>query len=85
MIIICDICKQYICPSACPSFTGYVAQIGDSKRVCSVCEVRVYNADKYYEKDDNILCSECAEELISPDLLDFLGCSDTKEFFDMLY
>ncbi len=64
---------------------GYLAQAGQAEGMCYSCGTRVYNADKYYKKDDKILCSECAEELISPELLDFLVCTDIKEFFDMLY
>lgn len=85
MIIICEYCGQYICPSACPNFEGYVAGLGSSIGNCSVCESRVYDEDGHQEKNGKILCAECAEELVSPELLEFLDCTDIEEFFDMLW
>jgi hypothetical protein len=36
-------------------------------------------------KNEKYLCEHCASELISPELLAFLDCEDTEDFFDMLY
>lgn len=85
MIIICKYCGQYVCPSSCPSFAGRVAGLGQHTGTCSNCEVRVYGQEKYYEKNGKILCTECAEELISPELLSFLSCEDIDDFFDALW
>ena len=84
MINICKICGQYNCPPACPSFDGFVAGLGSSIGECEVCGSRAYSDDTYFEKNGKILCKDCAEELISPELLDFLDFADIKEFFDML-
>lgn len=85
MIIICEHCGQYLCPPPCPNFSGYVAGPGSAVGTCEVCGARIYEDEKRYCKDGKIMCAECAEELISPELLEFLGCADIKEFFDMLW
>ncbi len=84
VIIICKICGQYICPSSCPEFSGYVPGIGISKNECFMCGVRIYEDDEFFKKNGKVLCKDCAEELISQELLDFLDCTDVTEFFDML-
>ncbi len=84
VIIICKICGQYICPSSCPEFDGFVAGLGSALGECELCSARVYEGDEYYIKNGKILCEECTRELISPELLDFLECADIKDFFDML-
>ncbi len=76
---------QYECPSSCPNFDGYVSGVGSRIGECTVCEQGIYEDDKHYIKNGKFLCSECAEEFISPELLEFLDCSDIKDFFDMLY
>lgn len=85
MIIICDICRLYTCPTACPSYEGKNVLLGDSVGECSVCGARVYNDDEHYTHDGKMLCVECAEELLSPELLAFFGCDTITEFFEMLY
>ena len=85
MIIICEYCRQYECPPSCPSFIGNISGVGSRIGRCDSCESNIYEDDKYYRKGEKMLCSECAEELISPELLEFLGCEDIKDFFDMLY
>lgn len=84
MIIICKICGQYSCPSSCPEFNGFVAGLGTSIGECEICSARVYDDDGHFVKNGKILCQDCAEELISPELLEFLDCADIKDFFDML-
>ena len=84
MIIICKICGQYTCPSSCPEFDGYIVGIGSASGECEICGARIYEGDEYFRKNGKALCEDCAEELISQELLDFLGCADIKDFFDML-
>ena len=84
MIIICKICGQYVCPSSCPEFSGYVVGVGISIGNCELCGTRVYEDDEYFCVNDKKICRECAEEIVSPDLLDLLGCADMNEFFEML-
>ena len=81
----CDYCKQYECPPACPSYSGHSTALGDAAGACAFCDANVYADDEYYTREGKILCAECAEELISPELLDFLECKNIKEFFDMLW
>ena len=85
MIIICEFCRQYECPSSCPTFDGYISGAGAYIGKCDYCDQGIFEDDKYYKFGEKILCSECAEELISPELLDFLDCESIKDFFDMLY
>lgn len=73
-----------MCPSSCPEFDGFVSGLGFSLGECNMCSARVYEGDEYYEKNGKILCEECAKELISPELLELLECTDIKDFFDML-
>jgi hypothetical protein len=73
-----------MCPSSCPEFDGYLADLGSSVGKCEICSSRAYEYDGHFIKNHKILCKECAEELISQELLDFLDCDDVKDFFDML-
>ena len=81
MILICKICGQYICSASCPGFEGRVVGLGMPCATCSVCETGVYNEEEHYTKNGKVLCKECAMELISPELLDFLDCADIDDFF----
>ena len=81
----CEYCRQYECLPACPSFDGHTTELGSSTGKCAFCDGNIYDCDEYYAKNDKILCAECAEELVSPELLDFLGCETIKDFFDMLW
>ena len=73
-----------MCPSSCPEFDGFVPGLGASVGECDICSALAYEDDGYLIKNGKILCEECAKELISPELLDFLDCADIKDFFDML-
>ena len=84
MIIICDLCNKYVCSSSCPNFNGYVVEIGRRAAICDQCEQNIYTSDEVYCYNDKYICSECAEELISHELLELLECNDIKDFFDML-
>jgi hypothetical protein len=84
VIIICKICGQYTCPSSCPEFNGYLVGVGASIGECELCGTRVYDDGQYYSVNGKKICFECAEEIVSPDLLDLLDCADMNEFFEML-
>ena len=84
MIIICEICRQYRCPASCPEFDGYIPGMGKPIGVCEICGCGVYEDDEYYLVNGKFICRDCAEEIVSPDLLELLECADIKEFFDML-
>jgi hypothetical protein len=81
----CDYCRQYSCPSSCPSYDGNLAGLDKELGTCFLCEERVYPDEKHFMKNEKYLCEHCASELISPELLAFLDCEDTEDFFDMLY
>ena len=85
MIIICDYCKMSVCPSACPSFEGEVPGLTSTNSTCEICGVKIYEEDEFYKPNKKLICQECAEELVSPELLELLDCADIKEFFDLLW
>ena len=84
VIIICKICGQYKCPSSCPEFSGYIPGLGACVDECFICGTRVYEDDEFFEKNGRVLCDDCVKDLISQELLDFLDCTDVKDFFDLL-
>ena len=84
MIIICEICKQYSCPASCPEFDGYVTGLGESIGACELCGCRAYEDEECYAVNGKIICQDCAEELVSQELLELFDLADVKEFFDML-
>lgn len=63
----CQICHQYICPSACPNAETRV--IGK----CTVCGQRIYDYEPAITVDGQIYHTECLEDLPLPALLDELG------------
>jgi hypothetical protein len=84
VIIICKICNKYFCPPSCPNFDGFVVGVGSSVGECEICSSRIYADDVQFEKNGKFLCQDCAEELISLELLGFLDLTDIKDFFDVL-
>ena len=84
MIFICKICGQYSCPSSCPEFDGYVPGLGNADGECEICGARVYSGDGHFVSNGKIICGDCAEELVSDELLELLGLADLKEFFELL-
>ena len=84
MIIICEICGQYICPACCPEFNGYVPGLGKSTGLCELCGSRVYDGDGHHIVNAKVICGDCAEEIVSPDLLELFECADINDFFQML-
>ena len=85
MIIICDYCGHYVCPSSCPSFNGRLISLGTAVGKCHICSSNVYRDEAHHVHDGRILCEDCASELITDELLEFLDCADIKEFFDLLW
>ena len=73
-----------VCPSACPSFEGKVVGLEALNKSCDICGVRLYREDEIFSFHGKTICYECAEELVSPELLELLDCADIKEFFDLL-
>lgn len=85
MIIICDYCKKIACPSSCPGFSGHSPELRGQVGECYECSSYVYEGDSHVLYGGRLLCRECAEELVPPELLSFLKCKDVKDFFDMLF
>ncbi len=85
MIIICEICNKFVCPPPCPGFDGRVIGLGEPLSECEMCGARLYSeAEAYPTPSGARVCSECAEELVSCELLELCECADAKEFFEML-
>jgi transcription initiation factor IIE alpha subunit len=57
----CAICRRYICPSACPSFTGESAELGERLFDCSSCGAVVYENDEYAISYGKPYCKRCVE------------------------
>ena len=55
----CDICKKFICPPACPSYDGRSAEHGKRIAVCAICKEPIYLGDLYFASTKLILCSRC--------------------------
>lgn len=51
----CEFCRQFPCPSACPNFTPVVCA------VCDECGAEIYEDDDYYIISGMVLCPECIE------------------------
>ena len=81
----CEYCRQYECPPACPNYDGYSSSLGTCFGGCELCGSGIYDDVGHYTFKGKHLCEECVEDLVSPELLDFLGCTTIKEFFDMLW
>ena len=84
MIIICDECGQYFCPDQCPNFSGFIVGVGHPVGVCSLCDGALYRGDKYFVCGEKTVCADCAEQLVSPELLDLFDCFSPEDFFEML-
>ena len=50
----CDICRQYRCPGACPN-----APDPTPFATCSECGGDILDGDTYYEILDEPICEEC--------------------------
>jgi hypothetical protein len=85
VINICDICKQYVCPSACPNFLSSVSLHGSAVGACFLCAGSIYDGNDFYVHNERLICAECACELIPSELLEFLECESIAEFFEMLW
>lgn len=52
----CDICKQYKCPSSCPN-----APEPPVFARCSECGDKIYDGDVYYEIINEYICEDCVD------------------------
>ncbi len=89
VIFICEYCNTLPCPPPCPSFSGYGGGregegMGMDMEICALCGVRLYESDPLFRVGTACVCPDCADELVSPDLLDLLSCPSLTEFFDLL-
>lgn len=78
MIVICEVCGSYFCPSACPNFKS------KPKVTCSCCDVGIEAGESYYLLNEKALCTDCARELFPRELAELLDCYFTEDFFFML-
>ena len=51
----CDYCRQYSCPSACPSYNGDLVGLSEKIGECFICEDGVYADDEQYTKNEKYL------------------------------
>lgn len=52
----CDICKQFHCPAACPN-----APEPKSVFICSGCGENIYEGDEYYDLMGEQFCRDCID------------------------
>lgn len=57
----CDICRSYICPPACPSYRGERPSRGRPIGQCEECGRYLYGDDEYYFAGRAVYCEECVE------------------------
>ncbi len=57
----CEICRMYICPPACPSYEGISLVNGRPIGRCDECGEYIYAEDIYFEKGRSLLCELCGE------------------------
>ena len=55
----CEICKRFICPPACPSYDGRSAEKGKRIAVCRVCGAELYADSDFFVKGATFLCKIC--------------------------
>jgi hypothetical protein len=53
----CDICKKFICPPACPSYDGRSAEHGKRIADCAICKEPIYLGDLCFARTKLVLCS----------------------------
>ena len=53
----CEICRQFICPSACPN-----APAPPVFSKCYGCGVDILDGDDYYDIDGDYYCEDCIDE-----------------------
>ena len=53
----CEICRQYRCPSACPN-----APEPPAFAECVGCGAVIMDGDDYYDIDGDYYCDECIHE-----------------------
>jgi RecJ-like exonuclease len=72
----CETCTTTPCYEGCPFYEGNAK--GD---VCECCGARIGHGEDHYVRGGNCLCTRCAEQLSTGDLLD-LG--SLREIGDLL-
>ena len=76
--MICEICKQLICPPGCPNYI-----LPSANHYCSVCDEGIYNGEEYIVNDNGDYAHwECVN--YGRDLAKFLGY-EIKEMDDENY
>ncbi len=43
----CEICRQFLCPSSCPSYFGYSAELGARLFRCAGCGEWIHEEEDY--------------------------------------
>lgn len=57
----CDICRRFICPPACPSYAGISAEYGKRRARCTECGRWLYDEDDYIIDYGYPYCLRCAK------------------------
>lgn len=55
----CEICRKYLCPPACPSYVGRSAERGKTVFRCADCGKLLHEYDDYIIDYGNPYCLAC--------------------------
>ena len=55
----CNICRKFICPPACPSYEGRSSERGLRVAVCRICGEFIYRGGGRFLNDRHPLCFDC--------------------------
>lgn len=75
---------KYYCPPSCPSFSGYMPELPEALGACALCYTKLREGDRIYKYKSKLLCKDCANDVITEALMEFLDISSQEELFDML-
>ena len=65
----CDICRQSICPPACPAYRGNLPNLAPVVGDCVLCGGAIREGETHLERENERLCAACAAEMEMSDLL----------------
>lgn len=73
----CEICEWSNCPPACPTYAGNWEGSGTRAGRCTLCGSVLHTGERALLKAGKLLCTDCAAELDTDDLLALTGAADT--------
>ena len=72
----CEICGGSYCEVTCPSYDGTELMYGSPIGECAICGSYLYRDAAVLERDESVLCTDCAESLDLDTVLALTECED---------